>query len=85
MSDRKRHPHKAVEEALRYAEARGWKIAVGGHHAWGKMYCPDNSAECRCGDYCITCILSTPKNPETHAKLLRRVVDNCSESPQRIK
>ncbi|HAU5562884.1 MULTISPECIES: hypothetical protein [Enterobacterales] len=78
MSERKRHPHKEIESVLRYAEVQGWKIVQGGHHAWGKMYCPENSAECRCGDFCITCIWSTPKSPENHARMLKRVVDNCS-------
>ena len=41
---RPRHPKKEVEEAIRYAEARGWRIDVGG----------------------------------SHAKQLRRVVDNCA-------
>ena len=27
---RKRHPKKAVEEALRYAESSGWRVEVGG-------------------------------------------------------
>ncbi|WP_425435766.1 hypothetical protein [Pantoea rwandensis] len=41
MSERKRHPHKEIESVLRYAEVQGWKIVQGGHHAWGKMYCPE--------------------------------------------
>jgi len=48
-----------------------------GSHAWGKMYCPYNDVECRCGEFCITSIWSTPKNPGNHARQLRRVVDNC--------
>jgi len=42
------------------------------------MYCPYNDEECRCGEFCITSIWSTPKNPGNHARALRRVVDNCS-------
>lgn len=75
---RPRHPRKEVEEALRYAESKGWLIDVGGSHAWGKMYCPANDPECRCGEFCITSIWSTPKNPHHHARQLRRVVDNCT-------
>ncbi len=45
---RARHPKKEVEEALRYAEASGWRVEVGGSHAWGRIYCPYNDAECRC-------------------------------------
>ena len=75
---RPRHPGKEVEDALRYAEARGWRIDVGGSHAWGKMYCPANDPECRCGEFCITSIWSTPRDPGNHARQLRRVVDNCA-------
>jgi hypothetical protein len=31
---------KEVEATLDYAESKGWRIEVGGGHAWGKMYCP---------------------------------------------
>ena len=62
---RSAHPKKDVEKALRYAESQGWRIVQGGSHAWGKMYCPVNSAECRCGEFCITSIWSTPKAPQT--------------------
>jgi hypothetical protein len=75
-----KHPCKEIEGALRHAELLGWRIEIGGAHAWGKMYCPANDAECRCGEFCITSIWSTPRNPENHARQLRRVVDNCSIS-----
>ena len=75
---RPRHPKKEVEEAIRYAEARGWRIDVGGSHAWGKMYCPADDPECRGGEFCITSIWSTPRVPRNHARQLRRVVDNCA-------
>ena len=75
---RSKHPHKDVEAALAHAEAQGWRIDIGGAHAWGKMYCPYNDEECRCGIHCITSIWSTPKNPGNFAKQLRRVVDNCT-------
>ena len=38
---RSRHPKKEVEEAIQHAEHNGWRIVVGGSHAWGKMYCPE--------------------------------------------
>jgi hypothetical protein len=41
------------------------------------MYCPWNDANCRCGEFCIASIWSTPKNPGNHGKQIRRVVDNC--------
>lgn len=80
---RPRHPKKEIEAALKYAEAHGWRVEVGGSHAWGKLYCPYNDEQCRCGDFCITSIWSTPKNPASHARLLRRVVDHCTANLQR--
>jgi len=75
---RRAHPKKEIEQVLRYAEQQGWRVVVGGSHAWGKMYCPYDDDECRCGEFCITCIWSTPKNPANHANALCRVVENCS-------
>lgn len=72
------HSKKEVEEALRYAEAKGWRVEVRGGHAWGRIYCPYNDEECRCGEFCIASVWSTPKNPGNHARALRRVVDNCT-------
>jgi len=57
------HAKKEIEAALAYAERRGWRIQSGGKgHAWGKMYCPYKDAECRCGEFCISSVWSTPKN-----------------------
>jgi hypothetical protein len=75
---RAKHPKKEVEGAIRYAEDHGWSIEVGGSHAWGRMYCPYNDPECRCGEFCITSIWSTPRNVVNHARQLKRVVDNCT-------
>ncbi|WP_225917536.1 MULTISPECIES: hypothetical protein [Pseudomonas] len=72
------HPKKEIEETLRYAEGQGWRVDAGGSHAWGRVYCPYKDAECRCGEFCITSIWSTPKSPGNHARALRRVVDNCT-------
>ncbi len=58
---RESHPKKDIEAALQYAESRGWRVDVGGSHAWGKMFCPYNSRNCHCGGFCITSIWSTPK------------------------
>lgn len=74
---RKKHPRKDVEQAIVYAEDRGWRIEVGGGHAWGKMYCPYNDRDCRCGEFCVASIWSTPKNSMNHAKQIMRIVDNC--------
>ena len=72
------HPKKEIEAALRHAESQGWRVETGGSHAWGKLYCPYNNDGCRCGEFCIACIWSTPKNPGNHARAIRRVVDHCS-------
>jgi hypothetical protein len=74
------HPKKEIEAALTYAEACGWRVEPkkGNGHAWGKMLCPYNDADCRCGEFCITSVWSTPRCPFNHAKDLRRVVDPCS-------
>lgn len=75
---RSSHPKKEVELVLKHAEDCGWRVAVGGGHCWGKLYCPYNVVECRCAEFCITSIWSTPKNPGAFARQLRRVVDNCT-------
>lgn len=72
------HPKKEIETALKYAEQNGWRLEVGGSHAWGRIYCPYDDKECRCGVYCITSIWSTPKNPGNFAKQIYPVVDNCT-------
>lgn len=72
------HPKKEIEASLKYAEEQGWRVEVGGSHAWGRIYCPYNDGECRCGEFCISSVWSTPKNSTSHARALRRVVDKCS-------
>lgn len=73
------HPKKEVEQALCHAESMGWRVAVGGGHCWGRLYCPYNDRECRCGEFCVTSIWSTPRSPDNLARQLRRVVNNCSK------
>ncbi len=75
---RRKHPKHEIEAALRYAEQQGWLVEVGGSHAWGRMYCPYNEPDCRCGEFCITSIWSTPSNAGNHGRQLIRVVNNCS-------
>ena len=72
------HPKKEVEAAIRHAEEHGWVVRIGGSHAWGKIYCPDNDTDCRCGEFCITSIWSTPRNPGNFARQIRRIVDGCT-------
>ncbi|MDH4110709.1 MAG: hypothetical protein OEY13_16130 [Gammaproteobacteria bacterium] len=80
---RNRHPSKDIEAALRHAESAGWRVEVGGSHAWGKIFCPYNDGGCRCGEFCITSIWSTPKNPGNFARKIMRVVDNCTTRRRR--
>lgn len=75
---RSHHPNKEIEQALRIAEVHGWRVEQGGSHAWGKIYCPYNDSECRCGEFCISSVWSTPRNPVNHARALLRVVMKCS-------
>jgi hypothetical protein len=70
---RKRHPNKHIEAALRAAEALGWQVRPSPNgHAWGHLYCPYHTRE-----GCRISIWSTPKNPENHARHIRRDVDSC--------
>lgn len=75
---RPNHPKKEIEQALKHAERHGWRVEPDGSHARGRIYCPYNSADCRCGEFCITSIWSTPKNPFSHARAVIRVVDRCA-------
>ena len=73
---RRSHPDKEIESAISYAESNGWTIDVGGSHAWGKMYCPENR-KCNGGYRCIVSIWSTPKNSKNHSEQIKRTVDSC--------
>ncbi len=79
MTQRKRHPHKAIEQSIRYAEKTGWRFIPAGKsaHAWGLLQCPNNDGNCRCGRFCQNCVWSTPRNPEAHARQIRKWVDSC--------
>jgi len=84
---RSKHPKKEIEDALQYAELHFWRVVQGGSHGWGKIYCPYNDMSCRCGEFCVTSVWSTPRNPGNHARALRRVVDRCqwqTQGPHRI-
>ena len=74
---RLRHPNKEIEAALAYAEARGWRVVMLRGYAWGKIQCPWNDLDCRCGTFCQESVWSTPRVPEHVAHHLRRVVDGC--------
>ncbi|GAA4328701.1 hypothetical protein GCM10023144_14750 [Pigmentiphaga soli] len=72
------HSKKEVEAALRYAEGQGWRIETCEGHAWGRLYCPYDDDDCRCGEFCIVSVWGTPRNAGNHARALRRVVDHCA-------
>jgi len=44
---RPKHPNKEIEQAIRYAELKGWRYQSLGHsaHAWGRLLCPLASRE----------------------------------------
>lgn len=68
----KRHPNKAIRAAVAYALERGWRFIEPGRATatWGFLYCPDRSRQ---GHF--PRVWSTPRNPEDHARDLRRIVD----------
>ena len=68
---RSRHPNKEVEEAVAEAEDKGWVFRPLGH--WGRIFCPHHVR----GEGCQVGIYGTPKNPENHAKQLKRQVNRC--------
>lgn len=76
---RKKHPAPSIEKAVRYAESKGWIYVEAGNsaHAWGKLQCPNNDKQCRCGTFCQNSIWSTPKSPDSHAKKIMSWVDKC--------
>lgn len=82
---RTKHPKKEIEEALKHAESQGWAVKEGGSHAWGKIYCPFKDNECRCGEFCITSVWSTPRSATNHVSQLYRVVDNCARQREKLK
>ena len=74
---RRKHPIKEIEAALLEAEAAGWVVTTLSGHAWGKIQCPWNDDECRCGTFCQISVWGTPRVPEHLANQIRRVVNGC--------
>ena len=74
MVKRNRHPKKAIEEAIQFAEEKGWRYQSAGRsaHAWGRLLCPLSDRE-----GCSMSIWSTPRDEDTHAKQIRRKVSSC--------
>lgn len=67
---RPRHPKKEVEEAIQYAEAKGWRWRAMGHS--GRLFCPQADRNgCQVG------VNGTPRDSGNHAKQIMRAVDRC--------
>jgi hypothetical protein len=66
------HPNKEIGAAVAYAEERGWVWTKVKGHAWGKLYCAHHDRE-----GCKLFVWSMPRNPQNHAKQLRRDIDRC--------
>lgn len=66
------HPNKHIREAITEALTRGWRVTMSQGHIWGQLWCPEQSR-----DGCIIRVFSTPRNPENHAKFIRRRVEAC--------
>lgn len=84
MGRRKEHSDQDVQAAIDYALASGWTLVRTGKssHAFAKLRCPKNDPNCRNRQFCSNSIWSTPKNPQAHAKAIRRWVDNCLHGKQ---
>lgn len=67
MPSRGRHPKKEVADAVAFAEARGWRRVPGTGHVWATLYCPHGGR-----DGCMVRVHSTPQDPASHAKHIRR-------------
>jgi hypothetical protein len=65
------HPNKHIREALKYAAERGWELTKSRGHAFGRIRCCHGHGECEMW------IWSTPRNPEMHARRIRKKVDAC--------
>jgi hypothetical protein len=65
------HPNKHIREALDYAEEQGWAFTKSRGHAFGRIRCGHSHDDCQMS------VWSTPRNPENHAKAIRRKVDKC--------
>ncbi len=68
------HPNKHIRAAIEYAIDKGWRVKKAGAraHIWGELYCLHAQ---RGG--CIVRVFSTPKNPEGHARFIRRQINTC--------
>jgi len=66
------HPNKHIREAIKYAEQHGWRFTLSQGHNFGLLWCAEASR-----DGCRQPVYSTPRNPERHARDIRRSVETC--------
>jgi len=84
---RKKHPNKEIEEVLKYAEVRNWRVENSNGHPFGQMYCPYSRSISTCESsekWCRVSLWSTPKNTGSHARQLKKVVDRCMKKQVEI-
>ncbi len=69
-----KHPNKHIREAIKFAEARGWRFEKlnARAHIFGTLY---YSLATRAG--CRFRVYSTPRDPEGHARRLIQEVESC--------
>lgn len=74
---KKLHKNKEIAAAIQEALNQGWAFSKSSAsaHAFGVLLCPEHS---RLG--CRKSVLSTPRNPENHAKQIRDAIKQCSHS-----
>lgn len=67
------HPNKEIRAALESAKAAGWTVKKSGSraHAWDTIRCGHGHTSCWMAVY------STPRNPQNHAKQIRKKVAAC--------
>jgi len=58
------HPKKEIEEAVKYAEKKGWRFRKGSGHCWGRLICKQKDSS-----GCQISVWSTPKNEGNHASV----------------
>lgn len=73
----RKHQHKKMREALKYAKEKGWSIEESSGRSWGTIYCPYKDSNCRKGENCRRSVYTTPKNPENKSRELKRIIRNC--------
>ena len=81
MTRRKRHPNKTVEDAICFADSKGWRYQKVGNsaHAWGRLLCPLESRE-----GCAMSVWSTPRSAEVHANQIMKRIRQCPHKAKKV-